>query len=72
VDVYDPQADSNEVKEELGLYLIDRLEKKYNAIVLTVAHKDFLDMELRSYLTEGGIIYDVKGVLNINEVDARL
>lgn len=72
VDVYDPWADSKEVKEEFGFDLIENLNKKYHAVILTVAHKEFLNEELRSHLVDGGILYDVKGILDINSVDARL
>jgi UDP-N-acetyl-D-galactosamine dehydrogenase len=72
VDVYDPWADSNEVKDEFGFDLIDNLKKTYHAVILTVAHEEFLSQELRSHLVEGGILYDVKGILDVNKVDARL
>jgi len=72
VDVYDPWADSNEVKEEFGFNLIDNPDKTYHAVILTVAHKEFLDQQLRSHLVDGGILYDVKGILDIDTVDARL
>ena len=72
VDVYDPWADSKEVKEEFGFDLVENPNKKYHAVILTVAHKEFLDQELRSHLVDGGILYDVKGILDINSVDARL
>ena len=72
VDVYDPWADSNEVKDEFGFDLIENPHKKYHAIILTVAHKEFLNQDLRSQLVEGGILYDVKGILDINSIDARL
>ena len=72
VDVYDPWADSKEVKEEFGFDLIEDLDKKYHAVILTVAHKEFLSQELRSHLVDSGILYDVKGILDIASVDARL
>jgi UDP-N-acetyl-D-glucosamine/UDP-N-acetyl-D-galactosamine dehydrogenase len=72
IDVYDPWAESKEVKEELGFDLIGKPDKKYHAVILTVAHKEFLSQELRSYLVDGGILYDVKGILDFNLVDARL
>lgn len=37
--------------------------QKYDAIILTVAHKEFTTLDLSQYLKEGGIIYDVKGIL---------
>ena len=47
VTVYDPWADTKEVKEEFGFNLIEDLDKKYHAVILTVAHKEFLSEELR-------------------------
>lgn len=72
VDVYDPWADSKEVRMEFGFDLIENLNKKYHAVILTVAHNEFLNQDLRSRLKDGGILYDVKGVLDINSIDARL
>lgn len=72
VDVYDPWPDSKEVKEEFGFDLIGNPVRKYHAVILTVAHKEFLNKELRSYLVDGGILYDVKGFLEFNSIDARL
>ena len=72
VDVFDPWADSNEVRNEFGFDLVENIDRKYHAVILTVAHKEFLSEELRSHLVEGGILYDVKGILDVNTVDARL
>ena len=72
VDVYDPWADTNEVRAEFGFDLIENPKNQYHAVILTVAHKEFLNQDLRSHLVEGGILYDVKGVLDLKSVDARL
>jgi UDP-N-acetyl-D-galactosamine dehydrogenase len=72
VDVYDPWADSKEVSNEFGFDLIEKPNKKYHAVILTVAHKEFLNEELRSHLVDEGILYDVKGILELKSVDARL
>ena len=72
VDVYDPWADSNEVRSEFGFDLVEKPNKKYHAVILTVAHKEFLNEDLRSHLVEGGILYDVKGILDTKSIDARL
>ena len=72
VDVYDPWADSKEVKAEFGFDLIKNPDNKYHAVILTVAHEEFLSQELRSNLVDRGILYDVKGILDVNTVDARL
>jgi len=72
VDVYDPWADSKEVRDEFGFDLIEEPSKKYHAVILTVAHKEFLSEKLRSNLVDNGILYDVKGILDFDTVDARL
>ena len=72
VDLYDPWADSNEVKDEFGFDLVEKPNRKYHAVILTVAHKEFLNQDLRSHLVEGGILYDVKGILDTKSIDARL
>lgn len=72
VDVYDPWADSDEVKHEYDLELIAKPGKQYDVIVLSVAHKEFLSLNLRDFAKEGGLIYDVKSVLDKTLVDARL
>ncbi|AEH00878.1 nucleotide sugar dehydrogenase [Lacinutrix sp. 5H-3-7-4] len=72
VDVYDPWADQEEVKEEYNISTIQTLGKNYDAIVHVVSHKEFLDLDLNNLKSNKGIVYDVKGSLNINEVTKRL
>ncbi len=72
VTVYDPWASPNEVKHEYGMETTKKEPKGiYDAVVLTVAHKEFLQMELRAMLSKNGVLYDVKGILK-ERVDARL
>ncbi|ALM06787.1 UDP-N-acetyl-D-galactosamine dehydrogenase [Sediminicola sp. YIK13] len=64
VTIFDPWASPIEVEQEYSLPTLQKLpSEKYDAIVLTVAHKEFLDLDLRSLLKEEGVIYDVKGIL---------
>ena len=74
VDVYDPHADGHEVSKEYGFETIEKplTDKPYDAIVLAVAHQEFLNRSWRDLLHEKGILYDVKGVLNPLEIDGRL
>lgn len=72
VDVYDPWASSDEVNTEFGINLIIKPNKKYHAVILTVAHKEFLEENWRNAIHDGGILYDVKGILDIETIDARL
>ncbi len=70
--IYDPWASAKEVEHEYGLQVTNSLpQEKFDAIVLTVAHTEFLDLDLKRMLTADGVIYDVKGMLK-NNVDARL
>lgn len=73
VTTHDPWANPAEVKHEYCLESqIELVEgQKFDAIVLTVAHKEFVEMNLSKYLKEGGVIYDVKGILKGN-VSGRL
>ena len=41
-------------------------------VILAVAHKEFLSLDVRSLVRDGGVVYDVKGVLDRKMVDARL
>jgi UDP-N-acetyl-D-galactosamine dehydrogenase len=46
--------------------------KKYNAVILAVAHEEFNQIDFRVLKKSGAIIYDIKGILDRNFVDARL
>ncbi len=72
VDVYDPWANKAEVKKEHGIDLVAELASTYDAIVLTVAHQEFLNLPYASLKAENGIIFDIKSVLDRTLVDARL
>ena len=74
VDTYDPWANPKEVLEEYNIQLLNEISEteKYNAIILTVSHQEFLDLNLKNYLITDGIIYDVKGCLSKELADRRL
>lgn len=72
VDVYDPHADHEEVKEEYQLDLIDGISGKYDTVVLAVAHNEFLNLDISSFLSDPGVLYDIKGILDLGIVDKRL
>ena len=64
VTIYDPLADPDEVAHEYNLKTSRDLPKeKYDAVVLAVAHKEFLDLNYSDLKTANGVVYDVKGVL---------
>jgi len=73
VTVYDPWADVEEVREEYGLTITKELpESKFDAVVLAVAHNEFLEIDLRSKLSDNAVLYDVKAALDKSTVDGRL
>ena len=62
--VYDPWASPEEVLHEYKLETTKITPtEKFSAIVLTVAHEKYEDLDLNELLEENGVIYDVKGVL---------
>jgi len=64
VTIYDPLANPEEVKHEYGLTTLKELPgEKYEAVVLAVAHKEFLEMDLDQLKNGSTVVYDVKGVL---------
>ncbi|MFV8281366.1 nucleotide sugar dehydrogenase [Christiangramia marina] len=72
ITIYDPLANPSEVKHEYGLETVKRLPKeKFNAILLTVAHKEFLELDLEDLKLPTSVVYDVKGVLG-NKCDKKL
>jgi UDP-N-acetyl-D-galactosamine dehydrogenase len=72
VDVYDPHASSDEVEHKYGIRLIDRLDKKYSAIVLAVSHQEFKKLDWTIIRNDQTIVYDVKGFLDRSQISSRL
>jgi UDP-N-acetyl-D-glucosamine/UDP-N-acetyl-D-galactosamine dehydrogenase len=72
-DVYDPWANPSEVEHEYKIPSHTSLpDKKYDAVVLAVAHKTFESLQLNHILKENAVIYDVKATLPKEIVDGRL
>lgn len=74
ITIFDPWADAARVKAEYGISIVRNLPEGevYDAVILGVAHKQFLDIDVKSLLKENGVIYDVKGILPRSIVDGRL
>ena len=78
ITVYDPWAEASHVKHEYGIDIYngtyDSLKDKFDAIILGVAHNEFIDKDVRELLADrdNGVVYDVKGVLNRELIDGRL
>lgn len=73
IDVYDPWANHEEVKREYNLDLVKYEDLgKYEIIILTVAHDEFLKLGIQNWKKDNGLVYDVKGILPMDIVDNRL
>ena len=74
VDVYDPWASPEEVKREYGVDIIYKLDssKKYDGVLLAVAHDEFKSIDFEKYYNDGSVVFDAKAVVDRRWVDGRL
>ena len=73
ITIYDPWAGVESVKKEYGINIVKKIDnKKYDAVILAVAHNEFLTLDIKSLLKENSVVYDVKGVLERSLADDRL
>jgi len=73
VDIYDPWAAYSDVQREYGIQLAESYdEHEYKAVIVAVAHKEFLSIDFKKFKDEGAVIFDIKAIIDRNLVDARL
>lgn len=76
VDVTDCWADNEEAEYEYGITLNQNPEKaQYDALLLAVPHREYVarsSHDLREYMKDNGVLFDLKGVLPLGEADLRL
>ncbi len=74
IDVFDPWASPDIAKNEYDVDIKNELlpGKKYDAVILAVAHKEFRNYNIKEFLKDNHVAYDVKGVLNTDIIDGRL
>ena len=76
ITIFDPYADIHEVKEEYELDVVNgdltQYKGQYDTVILAVAHNEFKNIDLRSFLKDNGVVYDVKGIADLNQIDGRL
>ena len=77
VDVYDPWVDLEEAKAEYGINCLSSAPEKnlYSAVVLAVSHDQFKKLGvkgIKAFGVDNAVIFDVKGLIEKNEVDGRL
>ena len=73
ITVYDPWANPESVQRAYGIQIQNHLpQQQFDAVILCVAHNQFLQLDVRSLVRGNGVVYDVKGVLDRHVIDARL
>ncbi len=76
IDVHDPWVDTEEAQREYQITPLSEPEAgSYDAVILAVAHRQFREMGsdgIRALCKPGAILFDVKSILPVNEVDGRL
>lgn len=74
VDIYDPWADPEEVYQEYNLTISNKLDENlvYDAVIIAVAHNEFLDFDYKQIKRNNGVIFDTKACLDRALVDGRL
>ena len=74
ITVYDPWASTEAVEREYGIKIVRCLtgDEVFDAVILGVAHNDFLNLNVKNLVKNGGVIYDVKGILQRETIDGRL
>lgn len=71
--VYDPWANPSEVTYEYGIESVQKQPTDtFDAIILGVSHKEFVNLDFSTLKKENSVVYDVKGILPLNAIDARL
>lgn len=74
ITVFDPMASAAKVKREYGIDIVEKapVSKKFDAVILGVAHNEFKGLDIKGFLKDNGVVYDVKGVLPRDIIDGRL
>ena len=71
--VYDPWANPSIVEREYDIEVMNDLPKeKFDAVVMAVAHKEFVNLDVQQLTDEKKVIYDVKWMMDKKLVDGRL
>jgi len=73
VSIYDPWVYPSVVKEEYDVDMLTELpEEESDAVIVAVAHHQFMELDVRSLVKKNHVIYDVKGFIKKNMVSGRL
>lgn len=76
ITILDPWVNTNHARAEYDIEVTNQLPESekhtYDAVILAVAHNEFNSLDIRTLAPQPAVVYDVKGVLPRNIIDARL
>ncbi len=74
ITVYDPWADSDTVRKEYGIEVVNQMPDGvlFNTVIAAVAHADFEKFDVCRVLEPNHVIFDIKGMLPREIIDGRL
>jgi UDP-N-acetyl-D-galactosamine dehydrogenase len=74
VKIFDPYVNQKDISKnhDISLYNEMPLNFKFDAIILAVGHKQFKDLDLSQHLNINNVVFDVKGILDLDKIDGRL
>jgi len=74
VDIYDPWANPAEVKHEYNINILQEISEGslYDAIVVSVAHNEFLSLDIKKLMSDNAIVFDTKACLDRELINGRL
>lgn len=73
VDIYDPWASQEEVQQEYGVQIMNELNGgKYQAVIIAVAHNEFLKIDFAKLKEQNSVVFDTKACVDRSLVDGRL
>lgn len=76
VEFYDPCVSTRDMLKEYGIKLLDNIKyQDYDAVILAVAHDEFVEFgakKMRTEMKDGAVLFDIKSVLDRVYIDGRL
>jgi UDP-N-acetyl-D-galactosamine dehydrogenase len=74
--IEDGKGYKEEVKKEYGASSVQNMEELpeggFDAVILAVGHRNFLDFPVRKWGKENAVVFDIKGILPKEVTDGRL